>query len=72
VFVRDWLDRHPNLDRDKFAESLGVSWRAVTKWCEGESAPDLVKLDALAKAMGLANWAKLAAAAVRFAESPNR
>ena len=64
-FLRSWIDKHHAGDEGRIAKALGVSPRAVTKWCEGESAPDLFKLDLLAKEMGFADWTKLAAAVAR-------
>ena len=66
AFLRHWIDKHHAGDAKRLADALGITPRAVTKWCEGESAPDLVKLAALAKEMGFDNWAKLGAAAIKF------
>lgn len=65
AYLRAWIDRHHAGDEDRLAKVLGVTPRAVRKWCEGASAPDLVKLDSLAKEMGFADWMKLAAAVSR-------
>lgn len=67
AYVEAWIAKHHGGDRQRLADALGVSLRTVGKWCEGEHAPDLDTLDQLAKAMGHANWAKLATAAVRDA-----
>ncbi len=69
IFLRHWIDTNHGGKLDRLAEATGVSARAVSKWCEGESAPDLLKLDILAKAMGFADWSKLAAAAVKFSQA---
>lgn len=64
-FLRHWIDKHRQGEVKGIADATGVSERAVTKWCEGESAPDLYKLDLLAKEMGFSDWTKLAAAVAR-------
>lgn len=64
-FVRHWIDKHRAGDVKGLADTLGISPRAVTKWCEGETAPDLLKMDLLAKEMGFTDWMKLAAAVAR-------
>lgn len=66
LFVRHWIDKHHGGDKSRLATALGISARAVAKWCEGEAAPDLLKLDQLAKEMGFADWSKLASAAVKY------
>jgi transcriptional regulator with XRE-family HTH domain len=69
VYLRHWLDKKPDPPEaiEAVAGVCGVTTRAVTKWCEGESGPDLAKLNLLAIHMGFADWSKLATAAVRFA-----
>ena len=41
------------LSQLELAEQIGVSRQAVSKWETGEAAPDLVKLLALAEALGI-------------------
>lgn len=65
AYLRFWIDKHRAGDVSTIAKALDISDRAVTKWCEGESAPDLLKLHLLAKEMGFADWTKLAAAVAR-------
>lgn len=67
AYVEAWIDKHHGGDKNRLAVALGVSYRTVSKWCEGEHAPDLVTLNALAEAMGFDDWSKLASAAVRAA-----
>lgn len=67
IYVRHWIDKHHGGDVERIAKAVGVSERAVTKWCEGESAPDLEKLALLADAMGFSHWSALGAAAQRHA-----
>jgi transcriptional regulator with XRE-family HTH domain len=69
AYLRYWIDKNHAGDAKRLADALGISARAVTKWCEGESGPDLFKLDLLAKEMGFSDWSKLAAAAVKFSAS---
>lgn len=66
AFLRQWIDKHHGGDESRLADAVGVSDRAVRKWCEGAAAPDLFKLDALAKAMSYDDWTKLASAVARF------
>jgi transcriptional regulator with XRE-family HTH domain len=66
AYLRHWIDTKGRGDVKAVADATGVSPRAVTKWCEGESAPDLLKLDVLAKHLGFDDWSKLAVAAVKF------
>lgn len=68
AYVEAWIDRHYDGDKQRLADALGVSYRTVSKWCEGEHSPDLPTMNALAKAMGLEDWGKLATAAVRHAK----
>lgn len=70
AFVEAWIDKNYAGDKQRLADAMGVSLSAVQKWCTGSSAPDLVDLDRLAKLIGLGDWSKLAAAAVRH--SANR
>lgn len=66
AFLRDWIDRKHDGDESRLAAALGISDRAVRKWCEGANAPPLADLDRIAKAMGYSDWGALASAAVRF------
>lgn len=68
VFLRDRIDKRYQGDEKAIADAMGISDRAVRKWCEGESAPSLSDLDRLAKFLGYEDWSKLAVAAVRFAK----
>lgn len=67
LFLREYLSKHPDAEK-QIAAHMGISTRAVRKWCEGESAPAISDLDKLAKFIGYGDWSKLAAAAVRFAK----
>ena len=40
------------LTQEGLAQSLGVSWPTVSRWCRGRSKPDLDKLDEIAEALG--------------------
>jgi hypothetical protein len=70
-FLRNWLDRQSDRTEAKrrVAAAAGVSERAVGTWELGTNGPPLQSLDSIARAMGYADWAKLALAAVRFCES---
>ena len=69
-FLRHWLDSQPDRTaaKERIANAAGVSTRAVGKWEEGVAGPPLQYLDDIAKAMGLKDWAKLAAAAVKHGD----
>lgn len=67
LFLRDYLSKHPDAEK-LIADHMGISTRAVRKWCEGESAPSISDLDTLAKFIGYDDWGKLATAAIRFAK----
>lgn len=69
AYLRHWIDTHHGGDASRLAKSLGVSVRAVQKWCEGSNSPAMADLGRVAEAMGFANWGKLATAACRHAES---
>lgn len=66
AFLRDWIDRKHGGDAGRLAASLGVSDRTIRNWMAGE-APALDRLPEIAAALGFDDWAKLAAAVVRFA-----
>lgn len=65
-FLRAWIDRHYSGDESQLAKAMGVSDRAVRKWCEGAASPRLTDFGRLADALGYSDWAALAAAVVRF------
>lgn len=65
-FLRAWIDRHHAGDESRLAKAMGVSDRAVRKWCEGAASPPLSDFGRLADAMGYADWGSLAVAVVRF------
>lgn len=67
AYLRDWLDNRHGGDETQLAKDLNVSDRTIRKWCEGSHGPAFGKLDEVAKAMGFADWSKLAAAVVKFA-----
>ena len=64
AFLRAWFDANPTRTDEQMAKAMGVSARAVRKWCEGAASPSVRDLDRLAKFCGMKNWGELAAAAV--------
>src|SRR5687768_11104270 len=64
LFLRDWIDRHGG-SPIPLADALGVHKRTVQTWMKGEAGPALGDLDEVAKALGFADWSKLAAAVVK-------
>lgn len=67
-FLRHWVDTKQGGDEKPLAKELGKSDRTIRAWITGHHGPAFEDLDRIAKAMGYANWAKLAAAVVRYAE----
>lgn len=67
LLLRDYLKKHPDAE-ERISSHMGITPRAVRKWCEGESGPSISDLDKLAKFIGYEDWGKLASAAVRFAK----
>lgn len=65
-FLRHWIDKHHDGDESRLASTLGVSPRAVRKWCEGTHGPKFERLDDIASAMNLGEWTDLAAACRSF------
>jgi hypothetical protein len=71
-FLRAWIDEHYDGDESKISEPMGISERAVRKWCEGNAAPSLSDFAKLAKVLKFRDWAALALEVVAFSKSKNR
>lgn len=65
AYVEWWIDRNHGGDKERLAKAVDVTLRTVHTWCAGTSAPDLCKLDRIAKAIGHNDWMALAAAVLR-------
>ena len=66
AFLRSWIDKHHGGDEERLAKSLGVTGRAIRKWCEGASGPAFGDLDTVAEALGYADWFAMVRAIERF------
>ncbi len=66
LFLRDWIDRKHGGSPKPLAESLGLKVRSVQTWMQGKAGPAFGDLDTVARALGYADWSKLAAAVERF------
>jgi hypothetical protein len=65
AFLRDWIDAKHDGDEKRLATMLDMSDRAVRLWMAGDTGPAFSDLGRVAKALGYADWAALAAAVVR-------
>lgn len=65
-FLRNWIDKHYSGDEKPLAKVLGVSERAIRKWCEGSNGPTFESLDRVAVALGFEDWGALGAAVRKF------
>lgn len=71
-FLRAWIDDHYDGDESKISGPMGISERAVRKWCEGNAAPSLADFDRLARVLKFKDWATLALEVVAFSKTKNR
>lgn len=65
-FLYAWIAKHHEGDEERLATALGMTDRAIRKWCEGKSGPAFSDLDRVAKALGMADWTDLAIAVRKF------
>lgn len=71
AFLRHKIDAG-SMGQSEWAKLFGITDRGLRKWLSGQGGPTFENLNNVAKVLGFANWAKLAAAVVKHHESEKR